>query len=75
MILNQVGSDRHEAMLRRALAPLNLPVLAVLRRDPGACSNLRVISVWFRQQSVPDLDAYLDAAADALAAITGSVRA
>ena len=33
VVLNRVGSDGHEAMLREALAPLGVPVLGVLRRD------------------------------------------
>jgi cobyrinic acid a,c-diamide synthase len=33
VVLNRVASDGHEAMLRDALAPLDLPVLGVLRRD------------------------------------------
>ena len=33
VVLNRVGSDGHEVMLREALAPLGLPVLGVLRRD------------------------------------------
>ena len=33
VVLNRVGSDRHEKMLREALAPLGIPVLGVLRRD------------------------------------------
>ena len=33
VVLNRVGSDSHEAMLRAALAPLGAPVLGVLRRD------------------------------------------
>jgi cobyrinic acid a,c-diamide synthase len=33
VILNRVGSDGHEAMLREALVPLGIPVLGVLRRD------------------------------------------
>ncbi|MDI2126702.1 cobyrinate a,c-diamide synthase [Yinghuangia seranimata] len=32
VVLNRVGSARHEAMLRAALAPLGLPVLGVLGR-------------------------------------------
>jgi cobyrinic acid a,c-diamide synthase len=35
VILNRVGSERHERMLREAIAPLNVPVLGVLRRDAG----------------------------------------
>jgi len=33
VILNRVGSDRHERLLRDALAPLGIPVLGALRRD------------------------------------------
>ncbi|WP_119067117.1 cobyrinate a,c-diamide synthase [Rubrobacter indicoceani] len=35
VVLNRVGSDRHEAMLRRAVEPLGIPVVGVLRRDAG----------------------------------------
>lgn len=35
VVLNRVGSDGHEVMLREALAPLGVPVLGVLRRDPA----------------------------------------
>ncbi len=33
VILNRVASDRHEAMLRAALAPTTMPLLGVIRRD------------------------------------------
>jgi cobyrinic acid a,c-diamide synthase len=33
VVLNQIGSDGHEAMLRDALDPLGVPVLGALRRD------------------------------------------
>ena len=33
VVLNQVGSDGHETLLREALDPLGLPVLGALRRD------------------------------------------
>jgi cobyrinic acid a,c-diamide synthase len=33
VVLNQVSSDRHEAVLREALAPSGIPVVGVLRRD------------------------------------------
>ena len=35
VVLNRVGSDSHDAMLRAALAPSGLPVLGALRRDPA----------------------------------------
>ena len=33
VVLNRVGSDRHERLLREALAPLAIPVLGALRRS------------------------------------------
>jgi len=33
VVLNRVGSDGHEVMLREALAPLGVPVVGALRRD------------------------------------------
>ncbi len=36
VILNQVGSDRHEAICRAAIEETGLPVLGVLRRHAGA---------------------------------------
>ena len=33
IVLNRVGSDTHEKMLREALEPLGIPVVGVLRRD------------------------------------------
>jgi cobyrinic acid a,c-diamide synthase len=33
VVLNQVSSDRHEAVLREALAPSGIPVIGALRRD------------------------------------------
>lgn len=35
VVLNRVGSPGHERMLREALAPLGIPVLGALRREPG----------------------------------------
>jgi cobyrinic acid a,c-diamide synthase len=35
VVLNRVGSDRHEARLREALAPSGIPVVGALRRDPS----------------------------------------
>jgi cobyrinic acid a,c-diamide synthase len=36
VILNKVGSDRHEALLREALDGCGVPVLGALRREPSA---------------------------------------
>ena len=35
VVLNRVGSARHELMLRRALEAIHMPVVAVLRADPA----------------------------------------
>ncbi|MGI8983248.1 MAG: cobyrinate a,c-diamide synthase, partial [Acidimicrobiales bacterium] len=35
VILNRVGSDGHEALLRDALAPAGVPVVGALRRSPA----------------------------------------
>lgn len=35
VILNRIGSDRHETMLRQALAGIAMPVLGVVRTDPS----------------------------------------
>src|SRR4029079_2918318 len=39
VVLNRVGSDGHEVMLREALAPLGIPVVGALRR--GAAFSWR----------------------------------
>ncbi|MFU8776357.1 MAG: cobyrinate a,c-diamide synthase [Roseovarius sp.] len=67
VMLNNVGSERHEAMLRRALAPLGLPVLAALRRNPALAQPSRHLGL-VQAVERPDLDQFLDTAADALSA-------
>ena len=67
VILNNVGSDRHEAMLRRALAAMDLPVLAALRRDPALTQPSRHLGL-VQADERPDLNVFLDTAADALSA-------
>ncbi|MAN98862.1 cobyrinate a,c-diamide synthase [uncultured Roseovarius sp.] len=67
IMLNNTGSDRHEAMLRRALAPLGLPVLAALRRNPALAQPSRHLGL-VQAAERPDLEQFLDTAADALAA-------
>jgi cobyrinic acid a,c-diamide synthase len=41
VILNRVGSDGHEALLREALEPLGVPVVGVLRRDESLAAPER----------------------------------
>jgi len=66
VILNNVGSPRHEAMLRRALEPAGLPILAALRRDPALAMPSRHLGL-VQAGERADLDAFLDRAADRLA--------
>ena len=68
VILNNVGSDRHETMLRRALAPAGPPVLAALRRLPGLVQPSRHLGL-VQAAERPDLDAFLNGAAQALASV------
>lgn len=66
VILNNLGSDRHEAMLRRALAPSGLPVLAALRRAPALSLPSRHLGL-VQAGERDGLDGFIEAAADALA--------
>ena len=67
VILNKVGSLRHEAMLTRALTPLGLPVLGTLPRDATLATPSRHLGL-VQAGERPDLDAFLDRAADAVEA-------
>lgn len=66
VILNNVGSERHEALLRRALAPLPVPVIGALRRDPALAHPSRHLGL-VQAGERADLDAFLDRAAEAVA--------
>ncbi|KQT83084.1 cobyrinate a,c-diamide synthase [Aurantimonas sp. Leaf443] len=63
LVLNRIGSARHETLLREALAPLGLPVLAALPRDSGLVLPERHLGL-VQAQEHGDLDAFLDRAAD-----------
>ncbi|MWB79567.1 cobyrinate a,c-diamide synthase [Pseudooceanicola sp. 216_PA32_1] len=63
VILNNVGSPHHAAMLRRALEPSGLPVLAALPRDAGLAMPSRHLGL-VQAGERADLDAFLDKAAD-----------
>ena len=62
VILNNVGSERHEAMLRRALGPSGLPILAALRRSPQLSLPSRHLGL-VQAHERKDLSQFLDAAA------------
>ena len=63
VILNKLGSARHEAMLRAALAPLGLPVLGAIRRQAGLEHPARHLGL-VQAREHPALAAYLEQVAD-----------
>ena len=65
VILNNVGSPRHEGMLRRALA--GIPVFGAIPRTATLTQPSRHLGL-VQAQERPDLETYLDAAADLIAA-------
>lgn len=67
VILNKVGSIRHETMLRRALAPLGLPVLGAVPRDATLATPSRHLGL-VQAGERADLDTFIDRAADAVRA-------
>ncbi|WP_329298935.1 cobyrinate a,c-diamide synthase [Streptomyces sp. NBC_00659] len=68
VILNKVGSERHEAMLREALEASGVPVLGVLRRAPQVDTPSRHLGL------VPVAERRSDAV-EAVAAMAEQVRA
>lgn len=67
VILNKVGSDRHEVMLREALEEAGMPVLGVLRRAPQVAAPSRHLGL------VPVAERRRDAVAS-VAALAEQVR-
>ncbi|GAA2951240.1 MULTISPECIES: cobyrinate a,c-diamide synthase [Streptomyces] len=68
VILNKVGSDRHEGLLREALEETGLPVLGALRRAPQVATPSRHLGL------VPVAERQADAVG-AVAAMAERVRA
>lgn len=66
VILNRVGSDRHETMLREALATIRMPVIAVLRADSGLALPERHLGL-VQAQEHEALEDFIERAARALA--------
>lgn len=64
VILNNVGSVRHEAMLRAALA--DVTIFGSIPRSPALHTGARHLGL-VQAQERPDLDAFLDRAADLMA--------
>jgi len=66
VILNRVGSARHGASLRAALAPLGLPVLGAVPRDAGLATPSRHLGL-VQAAERGDLEDFLDRAGAAMA--------
>lgn len=62
VILNKVGSPRHETMLRSALEPLGIPVLGAIQRTPTITQPSRHLGL-VQALEHPDLEAFIEAAA------------
>jgi cobyrinic acid a,c-diamide synthase len=67
LILNNVGSPRHEAMLGAALAPLGMPVLGAVYRQKGMEHPSRHLGL-VQAGERPDLEAWLGHVADVVEA-------
>lgn len=66
IILNRVGSARHETMLHEALKPLGIPVLGALPRDESLTLPERHLGL-VQAGEHADLERFLDHAADRIA--------
>lgn len=65
IVLNRVGSDRHEMMLREALKPLGITVLGAIPRDEALVLPERHLGL-VQAGEYADLERFLDHAADVL---------
>lgn len=66
LILNRVGSPRHEALLRRALEPQGIPVLGALARSPDLALPERHLGL-VQAGEHPELGQFLERAASWIA--------
>ena len=67
VVLNRVGSDRHEKMLRDALAGIRMPVVGVLRSDPTLNLPQRHLGL-VQAGEHAELEDFIDRAASAVSA-------
>lgn len=65
VVLNRVGSDRHEAMLRAAMAQTEVPVLGCLRTDPKLSLPERHLGLVQAGEHAA-LETFIEGAADAV---------
>ena len=67
VLLNNVGSPRHEAMLRRALAPLARPVIGAIPRNPQLALPSRHLGL-VQAIEHPDLEHFVETVATSIRA-------
>ncbi|ARO30564.1 cobyrinic acid a,c-diamide synthase [Rhizobium sp. NXC14] len=65
VILNKVGSERHEAMLRQALEAIRMPVIAVIGSDKALALPDRHLGL-VQACEHPSLEGFIEHAADAV---------
>ncbi|GAB19152.1 cobyrinic acid a,c-diamide synthase [Gordonia effusa NBRC 100432] len=70
VILNRVGSPRHESVLRAACVQVGLPVLGAVRRDAGLAVPSRHLGLIPAAERAPEAERAVDAMA---AAIGGAI--
>ncbi|MTJ11003.1 cobyrinate a,c-diamide synthase [Anabaena sp. UHCC 0204] len=63
LVLNRVGSDRHLSLLKASLAPLQLPILGVLRRQDHITIPDRHLGL-IPTAELPELDQIINSLAD-----------
>ncbi len=64
VVLNQVASDRHEALLRDALAPSGIPVIGALRQDAALRTPSRHLGLVPAGERPASVDAWLPVVRD-----------
>ncbi|MFI1091501.1 cobyrinate a,c-diamide synthase [Streptomyces sp. NPDC020917] len=64
VVLNRVGSDRHETVLREALDEAGVPVLGALRRDDALRVPSRHLGLVPAAERRSEADAWIEAAAE-----------
>ncbi|PZM13012.1 cobyrinate a,c-diamide synthase [Rhizobium tubonense] len=67
VILNRVGSDRHEAMLRQALDAIRMPIVAVVRADKALALPERHLGL-VQAGEHSGLEAFIELASEAVSA-------
>jgi cobyrinic acid a,c-diamide synthase len=63
LVLNRVGSDRHLELLKEAIAPLNLPILGVFRRQDNITIPDRHLGL-IPTAELPEIDQLIDRLAE-----------